>query len=85
MKGVYPYLSAMIERIPRRPGIMLTWVVTILLALNLLLSATAVGRWVGRQYDYPPQNAIDRFVDANFPDGKMESIYPSMKMVIEPE
>lgn len=85
MKGLYPRLSALIERIPRRPGVALSWMIAILLALNLFISAAAVGRWVGRQYEYPPQNAVDRFVDRNFPDKKMETIYPSMQMVTAPE
>lgn len=81
IKGIYPKLSALIERIPHRIGVILSWVIAVFLALNLALSAVAVGRWVGRQYDQPAKNGLDLFLDKQFPDETMEVIYPSMRMV----
>ncbi|MDL2317830.1 putative ABC transporter permease [Eubacteriales bacterium OttesenSCG-928-A19] len=84
MKGIYPRLSALIDRIPRRPGLFLTWVLAIGLGLNMLLSAAAVGRWVTRQHGAPAEGAVATYLDRHFPNDVMEEIYPSMQIVSDP-
>lgn len=83
IRGIYPWLSGLIERIPRRPGLMLTWVIALFLAADLAMSAAAVGRWVERQEAQPPQNTLDSFLDRRFPDETMELIYPSMEKAVD--
>lgn len=83
IKGIYPWLSGLIERIPRRPGLVLTWIIALFLATDLAISGAAVGRWVGRQEEQPPQSTLDTFLDKRFPDETMELIYPSMEKVME--
>lgn len=84
IKGIYPHLSNFIERIPRRPGVVLSWVVAVLLVVNMALSAAAVGRWVLRQEGEPPRSAVGAFLDEQFPNDMMERIYPSMRVVEKP-
>lgn len=83
IKGIYPHISALIERIPRRPGIVLTWVIAIGLVLDMGMSAMAVGRWTTRQGGEPPRTDVGVYLDRHFPDDVMEAIYPSMQVVAE--
>lgn len=81
VKDFYPRMSGWIERIPRRVGIPLTWVLLVFMVLNMAVSAMAVTRWVARTYDVPAQNQVEAFLDERYPDDRMERVYPNMMLV----
>lgn len=81
VKDFYPRMSGWIERIPRRMGIPLTWVLLVFMVLNMAVSAMAVTRWVARAYDVPAQNQVEVFLDERYPDDRMERVYPNMMLV----
>lgn len=81
MKKVYPWLSRQIEKIPRRPGVPLTWALTVFMLFNTVMSAGAVWRMNERRMGEPASSKMELFFDRNFPDDKMERIYPTMQFV----
>lgn len=81
IKAIYPRLSALIERIPNRQGVFFTWVMVILLSADMLLSALAVDRWAERASGLTPGNAVELFLDGNYPDEMLKEIYPNMELL----
>ena len=78
LKGIYPLLSRLIERIPRRWGRAGTWVLLAFMAVNMVLSSLALARCTQRHLPDPgPTTVISQFLDARFPDQRMERIYPN--------
>ena len=80
---LYPALSGLIERIPVRAGVILTWAVLVFLVYDILISAAAVGRMSSRHTGKPAANRVEHFLDDHFPDERLHEIYPSMKFVDE--
>ncbi len=81
LKGIYPFLSNLIEKIPRKLGPALTWALVVLMCLDMAVSALALGRYSARQLGQEPQNAVERVLDEHFPDDRMARIYPKAKIV----
>ena len=82
LKGVYPRLSGWIEKIPRRVGKPLVWVILVFMVCNMLVSGLALIRYNERSTtDQPAQSALGLFLDQHFPDERMERVYPSAKLV----
>ena len=82
LKGLYPRLSALIERIPSSIGIPATWVLIIFMVFNMAISGLALSRYVERQtVSSPSQGIVGEFLDDHFPDERMEHVYPNAKLV----
>lgn len=87
IKMLYPVFSKWIERIPKKKGIVLTWILIVLMSVNMLISAMALGRYSERNkkeegavQNVTVENAVDAFLDEHFPDERMERIYPNIIM-----
>ena len=83
VKEIFPRLYALIERIPKKPGLVLTVVLTVFMVLNMLISAMAVERQTQRRLGVPATNPISQFLDKHYPDDFLEKIYPNMMVVEE--
>lgn len=81
VKEFYPRLSALIERIPKRLGKWLTLILSILLLLDMLISALAVERQSQRRQGFPAVNVISQTLDELYPDDVLSRIYPNMMAV----
>ena len=82
LKGLYPRLSALIERIPSSIGIPATWVLIIFMVFNMAISGLALSRYVERQTaSSPSQGIVGEFLDDHFPDERMEHVYPNARLV----
>ncbi len=82
IKGIYPRLSGLIERVPVRPGRIITWVLLLFMLLNMLVSGLALARYTVRQTTGdPPKNAVERILDQRFPDARMARTYPNAQLV----
>lgn len=78
IKDLYPRMSKWILKLPNRPGKIITWVLTVFMALNCLVSAVAVWRWAERVSGVSAENGFEELLDARFPDERMERIYANM-------
>ena len=78
IKGVYPFLSNRIERLPIRLGRVLTWVFVVFMSVNITLSGLALARYSQRAsgVDTPP-TALSTFLDEHYPDERMRRVYPN--------
>ncbi len=81
MRWVYPFLSQMIDRVPRREGYVFARLMAGFLAVNMLLSLAAVVRWNERRNGVRPRNALEESLDIHFPDERLARIYPTMTVV----
>ena len=81
IKVLYPRMSNLIERLPMKPGKILTWLLVVFMVGNMAVSALAFGRYVERSMDVPAQNSVARFLDDHYPDERIERVYPSAKFV----
>ncbi len=81
LKGVYPFLSHWVEKIPRKIGPALTWMLIVLMSANMMISACALVRYTARQSGSEPQTQIGELLDEHFPDERMKRIYPKAKVV----
>lgn len=80
LKFVYPFLSRLIEKVPKRAGTWLSRLFVVFMACNMAVSALALARYSGRAAGEPAENAIERFLDEHYTDERMERIYPNAKM-----
>lgn len=83
IKDIYPRMSKWIIRLPHRPGIVLTWVLTVFMIVNCAVSGLAVLRWSERVQGLPPENAYEVFMDRHFPDDRMEAVWANMDFGVE--
>ncbi|MDO4297423.1 MAG: putative ABC transporter permease [Lachnospiraceae bacterium] len=81
LKGIYPRLSALIEKIPVRTGPVLTWMMIVFMTVNVAVSSFALIRYSVRYTGEPAQTELGMFLDEHFPDERMEQIYPKAKIV----
>ena len=80
VKEVYPRISALIEKIPMKVGKILTWVLVVLLAVDVALSCMALGRMDQREKGIPATNAVQQFLDEQYPDEYLTQRYQNMKL-----
>ena len=82
LKGLYPRLSALIERIPVSIGVPATWILIVFMVFDMAVSGLALSRYVERQtVSSPSQGIVGEFLDEHFPDERMEHVYPNAKLV----
>ena len=79
MKGIYPFLSKWIEKIPARIGKPLCAVMVVFMSVNIALSGLALDRYSKRHDELPASNQIGVLMDEWFPDSYMEKVYPNIK------
>lgn len=79
MKGIYPFLSKWIEKIPARIGKPLCAVMVVFMSVNIALSGLALDRYSKRHDGLPASNQIGVLMDEWFPDSYMEKVYPNIK------
>ena len=85
VKDLYPALSRLIQKIPKKTGRILTVIFTILMAVDVLLSAGAVYRRSERVNGVPAANVVQEFFDQCFPDSYLDFVFPHMEYVGKPE
>ncbi len=87
LKHIYPRLSALIERIPKRFGVPITNFMIVFMIVNMIISSLALSRYTDRNTEpnAAPSSEMEQllndFLDERFPDERMERIYPNAKIV----
>lgn len=79
MKGIYPFLSRWIEKIPVQIGKPLCMIMVFFMSVNIALSGLALDRYSKRHDGLPAKNAVGELMDDWFPDPYMEKVYPNIK------
>lgn len=79
IKLLYPRFSGWIEKIPSLWGYILTWLLVLFMASNIVVSMLALVRYDEREQGKAPENKIERIMDERFGDERMERIYPNAK------
>ncbi len=72
IKYIYPWFCGLLSRFPKKPGILITWIVLIFMIINAIVSAAAVYRYQQRQQDIPATNIIQYQLDSHYPDDFLE-------------
>lgn len=81
LKGIYPFLAKWIEKIPKKIGPALTWILIVLMCADMLISSLALSRYSARQLGEAADTKLEQVLDAHFPDERMARIYPKAKFV----
>ena len=79
IKVLYPKLSALIEKIPRLPGYLLTWTLVVFMSANCLVSGLALIRYNARAGGPAAESGWERMIDTHFDDERMKELYPNSK------
>ena len=79
IKVLYPKLSALIEKIPRLPGYLLTWTLVVFMSANCLVSGLALIRYNVRAGGPAAESGWERMIDTHFDDERMKELYPNSK------
>ncbi|MFA6947912.1 MAG: putative ABC transporter permease, partial [Eubacteriales bacterium] len=78
VKDLYPQLSRLIEKIPKKIGVLLSAALAVLLAADMCISGFAVIRQNERRDNIPADGALDEWLDDNLGDEYLNFIYPNM-------
>ncbi len=79
IKILYPRVSWLIEKVPKRPGKIITWIAVAFMAVNMFVSMLALIRYDSRAHGEPAGSRWEQIMDERFDDERMEKIYPSAK------
>ena len=83
VRGVYPALCRLIDRVPLRRGRRMACAAALLLACSTIVSAAALCRMDQRRKDVPALGAVSRFLDQAYPDSLLKARYPNMGILDE--
>ncbi len=78
LRYLYPFISRSIEKIPKKPGRIITFILVVFMIINGVLSVVAVDRKNKRAEHIPPKTVIGQFCDTVFNDDYMNFIFPHM-------
>ncbi|MCR1839329.1 putative ABC transporter permease [Murimonas intestini] len=81
VKWVYPFFTRMIEKIPKKTGVILTWIMVCFMIVTASISGTALLRMSARSANKPPRNVVERSLDKYYPDTVLMKYFPKMKPV----
>ena len=77
IKGIYPKVSAWIEKIPVKLGTVLTWILIVFMCCNMAVSSMALMRSTERQNGIPAEHTWQKIMDERFDDERLSRIYPN--------
>jgi len=78
IKSVYPRMAKLILKLPDKAGKIIIWILVVFLIINAIVTVIAVMRWSERIEGIPADSGFWEFVDARFPDSRMEKIFANM-------
>lgn len=80
MKRLFPWMSKWIEKVPIKAGKALSYLFLLFMVCDILMSSLALVRFGERVQGIPAENAVEAWIDEEFPDERMEEIYPNAKI-----
>ena len=80
LRIVFPRLNALIEKIPNKQGVLLSWILIVILSADIAVSTATVYRWRQRDNAIAPRNVVEQYLDDHYPNEFMKNVYPNMNM-----
>lgn len=80
-KGLYPFFSRWIEKIPEKIGKPLVWFLIVFMCADMAVSCMALSRNSQRSQGIPAEYHWQEIMDERFGDERMQRIYPNAKKV----
>lgn len=77
IKLLYPKISFLIEKVPPKPGKILTWISLIFMCCNMAVSGMALIRSDQRANGIPAEYGWQKTLDERFTDERLDRIYPN--------
>ena len=77
IKFLYPRISGWIEKVPKKQGQLITWVMVVFMCCNIVVSCMALVRSTQRAEGIPATQSWQQTMDERFDDERMERIYPN--------
>ena len=84
IKGIYPVMSAWIEKIPMRFGKAATWILLVFFCVDMAVSGLALVRSSEREKGIPADSAWQQVMDEHYGDEVLKKIYPNALKVESP-
>ncbi len=84
VKIIYPFISNLIEQIPRKPGKIISDIVIVFLIINMSITFSMLIRYNLRTKGFEPLTPIGEFYDKVFTDEVIQDIFPDM-IPLEPD
>lgn len=78
VRYLYPWISKLIEKIPKRAGAFITTFLVLFMIFNAFMSVTATLRWTQRNEGVTAQNTFEEYLDKHFSDEHMKILFPHM-------
>lgn len=78
-KVIYVRLSDLIEKIPVKPGKVITWLLIVFMTANIAVSGLALIRYDQRENKVEASASWQEWMDEHYDDKTMERIYPNAK------
>ncbi len=78
VKTIYPYMAKLIMKLPPEFGKTATWILLAFFIFDAAVTVLALFRWTQRLDMIEPANAFLAFIDTQFPNERMECIFPNM-------
>lgn len=78
IRHIYPFACRMIEKIPNKPGKIITWLLFVFLIFNIFISTCAIKRQTNRNHGIPPKNIFSEFLDKCYDDEFLSKVYCTM-------
>ena len=77
VKYIYPFLSKYIEKIPMKIGKVISWILIIFMACNMIVSSMALIRADQRSKGIEAKYSWQEIMDERFDDIRLKKIYPN--------
>lgn len=77
MKYLYPKISGLIEKVPMKPGKIITWILTVFMCCNMAVSSLALIRSTERANNIPAESPWQKLMDEHYDDETLKRIYPN--------
>lgn len=77
MKFLYPKISGLIEKVPIKPGKIITWIFVIFMSANMIVSSLALLRSTERANGVPATATWQQVMDEHYDDATLQRIYPN--------
>lgn len=78
VKVIYPFISKYIERLPIRPGNMITKILIVFMALNMFVTFSMLIRFNLRSNGFEPLTPLGELYDNVFNDDVVYKLFPDM-------